>query len=124
MRQDRPADRDRKVTLIRVRIAKQPTFTRFTFELPEPLGVAADNRKDKLILTFNAMLKFDLADAKASLPPSIQSIDSELDQDTAVVRFTFGGKVDVRTFREDNSYVVDIGSRSQGLAAPEPRQIR
>jgi tetratricopeptide (TPR) repeat protein len=110
LRQDRPAERDRKAALIRVRVASQPTFTRYTFQLPEPTSVAADNRKDKLTLTFNGMLNFDLSDAKAALPPSLQSIDSELDQDTAVVRFALQGKVDVRTFREDNNYVVDIGS--------------
>ena len=110
LRQEHLADADRKVPLIRVRIASQPTFTRYMFQLPEPTSVAADNRKDKLTLTFNGMLNFDLADAKASLPATLQSIDSELDQDTAVVRFVYRGQVDVRTFREDNNYVVDVGS--------------
>ena len=120
-RPDRQPDRTRKSAPIRVRFANQPTFTRYIFELPDSVGVAADNRKDKLILTFNALLNFDLADANASLPRSIQSIQSELDQDSAVVRFTFGGKVDVRTFREDNSYVVDIepAASKSGAAAPE-----
>jgi tetratricopeptide (TPR) repeat protein len=110
LRLEHPAEAERKVPLIRVRVASQPTFTRYMFQLPEPTSVAADNRKDKLTLTFNGALNFDLADAKAALPASLQSIDSELDQDTAVVRFTYQGKVDVRTFREDNDYVVDVGS--------------
>ena len=110
VRQERASDRDRKAATIRVRIATQPTFTRYIFGLPEPIGVAAENGKDKLTLTFSAALIFDLADARADLPRLVQSIDSESDRDSAVVRFTFGGKVDVRTFREDNSYVVDISS--------------
>jgi tetratricopeptide (TPR) repeat protein len=110
LRQDHQVERDRKIAMVRVRIATQPTFTRYTFQMPGPTSVAVDNRKDKLTLTFNAELNFDLADAKAALPAALQSIDSELDQDTAVVRFMYRGKVDVRTFREDNSYVVDIGS--------------
>jgi tetratricopeptide (TPR) repeat protein len=110
LRLDHVVERDRKIAPIRVRVSSQPTFTRYMFQLPEPTSVAADNRKDKLTLTFNGMLNFDLSDAKAALPPSLQSIDSELDQDTALVRFTYRGKVDVRTFREDNNYVVDIGS--------------
>jgi len=73
LRQDRPAERDRKAALIRVRVASQPTFTRYTFQLPEPTSVAADNRKDKLTLTFNGMLNFDLSDAKAALPPARSS---------------------------------------------------
>jgi tetratricopeptide (TPR) repeat protein len=110
LRQEHLADADRKVPLIRVRIASQPTFTRYMFQLPEPTSVAADNRKDKLTLTFNGMFNFDLSDAKAALPATLQSIDSEPDQDTAVVRFVYRGRVDVRTFREDNNYVVDVGS--------------
>ena len=88
----------------------QPTFTRYIFQLPELIGVSADNTKDKLTLTFDALLRFDLADAKATLPPVIEGIDSELDQEAALVRFAFSGKVDVRTFREDNSYVVDVST--------------
>jgi tetratricopeptide (TPR) repeat protein len=118
LRQERPAAAERKIPLVHVRIASQPTFTRYVFQLPEPTSVAADNRKDRLSLTFNGMLNFDLADAKAALPASLQSIDSELDQDTAVVRFTYRGKVDVRTFREDNNYVVDIGSAEIKDARP------
>src|SRR5580704_1786028 len=110
LRQEHPPDADRKVPLIRVRIASQPTFTRYMYQLPEPTSVAADNRKDKLTLTFNGMFTFDLSDAQSALPATLQSIDSELDQDTAVVRFVYRGPVDVRTFREDNSYVVDVGS--------------
>jgi tetratricopeptide (TPR) repeat protein len=110
LRVEHPAEGDRTIPLIRVRVASQPTFTRYMFQLSEPTSVAADNRKDKLTLTFNGTLNFDLADAQATLPATLQSIDSELDQDTAVVRFTYRGRVDVRTFREDNNYVVDVGS--------------
>jgi hypothetical protein len=96
------------MTPIRVRIATQPTFTRYVFELPELIGVSANNSRDKLTLTFDALLKFDLADAKAALPGVIGAVDTEIDQDSAVVRFIFAGKVDVRTFREDLSYIVDV----------------
>src|SRR5436853_363815 len=49
--------------------------------------------------------------ARPSAPPSpaIGAIDSEPDQDAVLVRFKFSSRVDVRTFREDNSYVVDVG---------------
>ncbi len=110
LRQAHLDEGDRKIPLIRVRIASQPTFTRYIFQLPEPTSIAADNRKDKLTLTFNGILNFDLADAKAALPATLQSIDSDVDQDTTVVRFSYRGNVDVRTFREDNNYVVDVGS--------------
>ena len=46
--------------------------------------------------------------AKATLPPTIESIETVSDEQTASVSFAFIGKVDVRTFREDNNYVVDV----------------
>jgi tetratricopeptide (TPR) repeat protein len=95
---------------VRVRVAMQPTFTRYIFDFPELTGVTADNAKDKLTLTFDGPFKFDLADAVAALPPMISSIDSELDRETAIVRFGFAGKVDIRTFREDNSYILDVSA--------------
>ncbi|MEA2904784.1 MAG: hypothetical protein QOI12_2171 [Alphaproteobacteria bacterium] len=113
-----------KMAPIRVRAVAQPTFTRYVFELPDLIGVSADNTKDKLTLTFDALLKFDLADAKATLPAVIEAIDSELDQDSVLVRFSFGGKVDVRTFREDNSYVVDVSTADMKAAARPDGSIK
>src|SRR5262249_33116454 len=110
VRQQRQMTRKDTMAPIRVRVVVQPTFTRYVFELPELTGVAADNSKDTLTLTFNGTLKFDLADAAATLPSTIKSVDSELDQDSTTVRFSFASKVDVRTFREDNSYVVDVST--------------
>jgi tetratricopeptide (TPR) repeat protein len=93
---------------IRVRVATQPTFTRYIFDFPELVAASADNGKDKLTLTFDGAYKFDLADAVAALPPMVTSISSEPERDTATVRFNFSTFVDVRTFREDNSYILDV----------------
>jgi tetratricopeptide (TPR) repeat protein len=93
---------------IKVRTIVQPTITRYVFDLPELIGVSADNSKEQLTLTFDAALRFDLADVEATLPSTISAVDGSGDQTSAHVRFTFSSKVDVRTFREDNSYVVDV----------------
>ena len=110
VRQQRSAARQSKMAPIRVRASHLPTFSRYVFELPEPIGVTADNGKDKLALTFGALLKFDLAEAKATLPAMISAIDSEVETEAVVIRFSFASKVDVRTFREDLTYVVDVSS--------------
>jgi len=123
VRQQRQLTRQNKLTPIRVRIATQPTFTRYVFELPELIGVSANNSKDKLTLTFDALLKFDLADAKAALPGVIGAVDTEIDQDSAVVRFIFAGKVDVRTFREDLSYIVDV-TPMESLSERQERAVK
>ena len=53
------------------RARREPAdFHRYTFDIPAEVTVAADHGKDRLTLTFDAPVKFDLADVKASLPPS------------------------------------------------------
>jgi hypothetical protein len=102
-------ERQRNLAPVRVRVATEPTFTRYVFPLPGSVGVSTDRGGNKLTLLFDSPIKFDLADANTALPPTIETINSELDEDAASVRFALIGKVDVRTFREDNeSFVVDI----------------
>jgi tetratricopeptide (TPR) repeat protein len=107
-RQQRALARQAPSAPIRVRVATQPTFTRYIFDFPELVAASADNGKDKLTLTFDGAYKFDLADAVAALPPMVSSISSEPERETATVRFNFSGFVDVRTFREENSYILDV----------------
>ncbi len=119
LRQQRLLAQQNATAAIRVRASHQPTFSRYVFPLPELIGVTADNSKDKLTLTFGVLLKFDLADAKATLPAMITAIDSEAAQDAATVRFSFAGKVDVRTFREDKNYIVDVSSAERKATKSE-----
>jgi tetratricopeptide (TPR) repeat protein len=125
-RQQRALARQAPSAPIRVRVAMQPTFTRYIFNFSELVAISVDNSKDKLTLTFDGAYKFDLADAVAALPPTVSAITSELERETATVRFNFSSMVDVRTFREDNSYILDVISpdakaeangRSDDLAA-------
>jgi tetratricopeptide (TPR) repeat protein len=115
-RQQQQLVQARKIAPIRVRVSKQPTFTRFVFELPELTGVSTDRGKDKFILIFAAQLRFDLAEAKLDLPPIVESIEAELGNDTAKVSFGFLGTVDVRSFREDSNYVVDLTPLDNNLS--------
>ena len=109
-RQMRQLELRKQIVTTRVRVAHQPNFSRYVFELPDLVTVTAERNGDKLNLRLDAPLKFDLADAKASLPTTIEHLDAETGEQTTTVKFTFIGKVDVRSFREDNSYVVDIAA--------------
>ena len=98
----------KKPAPVRVHVATQPTFTRYVFDVPDQTSVAADRGKDRLTLTFDAPLRFDLGDVEAALPRAVGAINSELEDASASVRFSFLAKVDVRTFRDEKGYVVDI----------------
>src|SRR5580704_18208796 len=109
-RKDRQAVAQQRATAtpVRVHAATQPTFTRYIFAVPAKTAVSADRVKERLTLTFDAPIKFDLADVVAAPPRAIGAIDTELRDDSALVRFRFLAGVDIRTFRDDGSYVLDI----------------
>jgi tetratricopeptide (TPR) repeat protein len=107
-RQQRLLAQQKQAPMVRLRVSQQPTFARYVFELPELVPVATERDKDQLRLVFEQQLKFDLADAVASLPPTMASIGAQGRDEQSVVSFAFIGKVDVRTFREDNNYIVDV----------------
>ncbi len=110
---------------VRVRASVQPTFIRFTFELPDGSGVSSSLNAQKLSLLFNTAFNFDLADAKIAAPSNISSIDQKMEGDTSTVEITVVGNVDVHSFREEKSYVVDIGfqqsERPRANVIPEVR---
>src|SRR6478609_2377522 len=101
LRQQRAAAEAKKYPPIRVRALLQPTFVRFVFEMPDGVGVSSVLNDQKLTLLFNALLTFDLADAKIAAPPNIASIDQKIDGEAASsVQITLIGDVDVHSFRE------------------------
>ena len=124
-RQQRQLAKLREQPPVRVRVGAQPTFTRYVFELPTLVAIANDRADNNLTLTFDAPLRFDLGDVQAALPPSVSAIEASPAGEGAAVRFAFIGKVDVRTFREDNTYVVDVQpivQRTEAPAAQRPAQ--
>src|SRR5580704_14702603 len=109
-RKERQAVAQQRATAepVRVHASTQPTFTRYIFAVPASTSVSSDRAKERLTLTFDAPIKFDLADVVAALPRAIGGIDAETRDDTASVRFSFLAKVDVLSFRDDGGYVLDI----------------
>src|SRR5947209_2317412 len=120
VRQQLVAKEQRALPPVRVRVGVQPTFTRYTFPLPGLIGVSTKRADDQMDFTFEAPIKFDLADVQAVLPPTVSGVEVHSGVDNVAVRFEFVGKVDVRTFREDNNYFVDIVPMNGRNEAAEP----
>ncbi|MCC8983785.1 tetratricopeptide repeat protein, partial [Bradyrhizobium sp. 10BB] len=108
LRIQRAADAAKKKPPIRVRALVQPTFVRFVFEVPDGVSVSSVLNEQKLSLSFNSVLTFDLADAKVAAPPNVASISSRADTDTSAVDVTLIGDVDVHSFRDEKNYIVDV----------------
>ena len=113
------AEQQKKLVPVLVHVAEQPTFTRYVFDVPDKTSIAADRGKDRLTLSFNAPLAFDLSDAEAALPAIVASIHAEAEQDSTLVRFSFLSEVDLRTFRDGKSYVVDVVKNDAASPARE-----
>ena len=76
--------------------------------MPDGVNVSSMLNDQKLTLQFNAVLNFDLADAKVAAPPNIASINQRADVDSSAVDLMLIGEVDVRSFREEKNYVIDV----------------
>ena len=112
-------EKEHKPPTLRVRVASQPTFTRYVFDVPDGVNVVPDQHDGKFVLTFDRQIKWDLADAIASLPPTLKAIDADIDYDSVAINFVLNGKPKVRSFHEDRGMVVDIGRDG----APPPKQV-
>src|SRR6202049_4215804 len=91
LRQQRAAAEAQKRAPIRVRALVQPTFVRFVFEMPDGVGVSSVLNDQKLTLLFNAMVTFDLADAKVAAPPNVASINQKIEGDASAVEVVLIG---------------------------------
>lgn len=118
LRLQRSAEAAKKRPPIRVRALVQPTFVRFVFEMPDGVGVSSVLNDQKLTLAFGATLNFDLADAKIAAPPNVAAINQRADGDSTAVDITLIGDVDVHSFREEKSYVVDIAFQQPDKPKP------
>jgi hypothetical protein len=124
LRQQRAAAEAQKRTPVRVRASVQPTFVRFVFETPDGVGVSSVLNDQKLTLLFNAALSFDLADAKVAAPSNIASINQKIEGESSAVEVALIGDVDVRSFREEKNYIIDVAfqqaEKASALLPPAP----
>ncbi len=120
---DKLIDRARRATdkalahPIRVKVATQPTFTRYVFDLKTKTHVDPERGEGTYTLHFDQPIKWDLGDALADLPPTVKMIDTTHTDRSAAVRFKLSNDPSVRTFRAGSSFAVDIGHA--GVAAQQ-----
>lgn len=119
LRAQRAVSQVKKRDPVRVRASVMPTFVRLAFEMPDNVAVSSALGEGKLALSFSAPLTFDLADARLAAPASIGGLSQRIAGDSAAVEIALIGDADVRAFREDKTYIVDIGGiRSDKPAIP------
>lgn len=94
------------------RVGRAPTFTRFVFSWNLPYDVQFIRQDDVVSVVFNH--DGDMGEAlervNANLPPLVKGVDAFHDQDRLKVLFGVDPVADVRAFRDENAYIVDVAS--------------
>ncbi len=108
---------------VRVHVATEPTFTRYVFGIPKQISVSSRRAANGLTLTFDAPVKFDLGDVLTALPPTVAAVNARTGDGAATVQFNFAAKVDVRSFRDENGFAVDIVDPDAKAAADKTLRI-
>jgi Tfp pilus assembly protein PilF len=112
-----------EVLSARVKVAVQPTFTRFFFALPDGVGVSSERGDHRFTLRFGRQIRWDLADALAVLPKGVDSLDADIDVDGTRVSFVLSDERGLRSFQDGHTLIVDIENVPAKLrnaaAAPE-----
>ena len=121
VRRERRLAAPHKLPPIRVHVATQPTFTRYVFD------AAGSDRGRRRSRQGPAHFEFRHAGHLRSCrrrggaaEHGFGEMSSELDDNSALVRFMIAAKVDVRTFRDENGYVVDVVNPGADAPAAGP----
>lgn len=94
--------------MVDLRIGSHPTFTRLSFQWNLAFDSAFIREDDIVKVTFNHDAKLDLSDLRSHLPRGIVDATSFIDEGKLKFLLRLDKGVNVRAFREDNAYVVDV----------------
>ncbi|AVO45461.1 tetratricopeptide repeat protein [Phreatobacter cathodiphilus] len=108
---------------VTVRVGNHPTFSRFVFSLPEPAAVAIDRTGDRLTLRVAKPFTSDLRHVRDALPPFVGEIEADTGADELVFRMAVSPQADVRAFREEGTYVLDLTMRGAPAGTRDPAAL-
>ncbi len=106
------ATRKEKAPEVNLRVGYHPTFTRLSFDWSLPFDTAFVREGDLVKLTFSHDAPIDLMALKRQKPPGLVDATSFSDNGKLKILMRIDPSVDVRAFREDASYIVDVTPHS------------
>lgn len=107
---------------VELHIGEHPTFTRLVFDWSIRFDTAFVREDDLIKVTFNHPAQLDISKLRAHLPPGVIDATSFLDQGKLKFLMRVDPKVDIRAFREDDTYVIDITPES--MTPPDSANAR
>jgi tetratricopeptide (TPR) repeat protein len=99
------------------KVTRQPTFTRFSFGWNVPYDTQMTRDGDTVRLAFNRNARVDLSPILSDPPPGLKAVSAEDAGDRLTIVFTLTPQADMRGFRDDQTYFVDLAMPSAAPAA-------
>jgi tetratricopeptide (TPR) repeat protein len=110
---------------IGVRVSRLPTLTRLTFDAPMAVPVSLKTEGNDVEILFDAPLRLETGDAKGRLAPAVLGLHGETAESVLRVSLALADGYEVRSFREDETFVVDVAkSKSAEEAAETPTPFK
>ena len=105
-----------------IRVGDHPTFSRFAFIWNTPFDSTFERQGEEVNLYFNHKTDVDVAKLRTSLPSLVH--DLYMTEEDGRTKFTLivAKDSDVRAFREENSYIVDITGDKQLFDAKDAEE--
>nr|WP_155140237.1 tetratricopeptide repeat protein [Roseibium sp. RKSG952] len=101
---------------VSLRVGQHPTFTRLVFDWSILFDSAFVREDDLIRVTFNHPAQLDVSELKARLPDGVVDATAFLDEGKLKFLMRVEPSVDIRAFREDRTYVIDITPNRPGNA--------
>ncbi|MEP4033533.1 hypothetical protein [Roseibium polysiphoniae] len=104
-------------------IGEHPTFTRLVFDWSIRFDTAFVREDDIIKLTFNHPAQLDISELRAHLPQGVVDATSFLDKGKLKFLMRIEPSVDIRAFRENQTYVIDITPENKEPVDPANQLI-
>lgn len=93
---------------VTLHVGEHPTFTRLVFDWSIKFDTAFVRENDIIKVTFNHPAQLDISHLRAHLPPGVIDATSFLDKGKLKFLMRVDPAVDIRAFREEQTYVIDV----------------
>ena len=108
---------------VTLHIGEHPTFTRLVFDWSVRFDTAFVREDDIVKVTFNHPAQLDVSDLRAHLPQGVVDATSFLDKGKLKFLMRIDPGVDIRAFREDQTYVIDVTPERMEPRDPVNEQV-
>lgn len=103
---------------VELHVGEHPTFTRLVFDWSIKFDTAFVRENDIIKLTFNHPAQLDISHLRAHLPQGVIDATSFLDKGKLKFLMRVEPSVDIRAFREEQTYVIDVTPENMEVNDP------